>query len=62
MEERQTIFALGAGAITKIVYPKENRIERVFNVKSIEDYISRIDEMIRRKEEIMHTNIQKVKS
>ncbi len=53
MEERQTIFALGAGATTKIVYPKENRIERIFNVKSVEDYISRIDEMIHRKEEML---------
>lgn len=50
MEERQTILALGAGATTKVVYPKENRIERVFNVKSVEEYISRIDEMIQRKE------------
>lgn len=53
MEERQTIYALGAGATTKIVYPKENRIERIFNVKSVEDYISRIDEMIHRKEEML---------
>lgn len=50
MEERQTILALGAGATTKIVYPKENRIERIFNVKSVEEYISRVDEMIQRKE------------
>lgn len=50
MEERQTILALGAGATTKLVYPKENRIERVFNVKSVEEYISRVDEMIKRKE------------
>ncbi len=50
MEERQTILALGAGATTKVVYPKENRIERIFNVKSVEEYISRVDEMIKRKE------------
>lgn len=50
MEERQTILALGAGATTKVVYPEENRIERIFNVKSVEEYISRIDEMIQRKE------------
>lgn len=52
MEERQTIFALGAGATTKVVYPKENRIERIFNVKSVEEYISRIDEMIMRKKNV----------
>jgi len=52
MEERQTIFALGAGGITKVVYPEENRIERVFNVKNVEEYISRIDEMIQRKKDM----------
>ena len=50
MEEKQTIIALGAGGSTKIVYPEENRIERVENVKSVKDYIERIDEMIARKE------------
>lgn len=49
MEEKQTILAAGAGASTKTVDPKTDRIERVFNVKSIEDYIGRIDEMIERK-------------
>ena len=49
MEEKQTILAAGAGASTKTVDQKTNRIERVFNVKSIEDYIGRIDEMIERK-------------
>ncbi|HEY5584872.1 MAG TPA: coproporphyrinogen dehydrogenase HemZ [Ruminiclostridium sp.] len=48
MEERQSILACGAGAVTKIVFP-HNRIERAFNVKSVEEYISRIDEMIERK-------------
>jgi len=52
MEERQTIIALGAGAITKLVYPGENRIERVFNVKNVEEYIARIDEMIQRKKDM----------
>lgn len=49
MEEKQTILAAGAGASTKTVDPATDRIERVFNVKSIEDYIGRIDEMIARK-------------
>ena len=49
MEEKQSIIALGAGAITKLVYEDLARIERVANVKSLEDYISRIDEMIERK-------------
>ncbi len=49
MEERITILGAGAGATTK-VYEKENdHIYRIFNVKSLEDYIERIDEMIERK-------------
>ncbi|MDO4261845.1 MAG: coproporphyrinogen dehydrogenase HemZ [Eubacteriales bacterium] len=56
MEEKQTILAAGAGAISKLVlppserYPDENRIERVENVKDVGQYIDRIDEMIERKE------------
>ncbi|NCC14760.1 MAG: coproporphyrinogen dehydrogenase HemZ [Clostridia bacterium] len=49
MEEKQTILAAGAGATTKTVDPDTDKIERVFNVKSVEDYITRIDEMIERK-------------
>ena len=48
MEEKQTILSAGAGSTTKLVYP-DGRIERIFNVKSLEDYISRIDEMLERK-------------
>lgn len=49
MEEKQSIVAVGAGGSSKILYPAENRIERVENVKSVKDYIERIDEMIERK-------------
>lgn len=49
MEETNTIIGLGAGAISKRVFNLENRIERLPNVKFIEDYISRIDEMIEKK-------------
>lgn len=49
MEEKQIILALGAGGSSKFVFPGENRVERVENVKSLTDYISRIDEMIERK-------------
>lgn len=48
MEEVQTIVALGAGAITKRVYP-DGRIERCENVKEVAQYIERIEEMIERK-------------
>ncbi len=50
MDENQSNIALGAGAISKIYYPEENRIERVPNVSNYQIYIERIDEMISRKE------------
>ncbi len=48
MEEKQTIVALGAGSITKRVYP-DGRIERCENVKDVALYMEKIDEMIERK-------------
>lgn len=64
MEERQSIIAVGSGASTKIVVPEEKavidpktgnkkHIIRVENVKDVEQYINRIDEMIERKGEIL---------
>ena len=49
MEEKQTIMAAGAGATSKYVCHGENRIERAENVKNVDQYIERIDEMIERK-------------
>ncbi len=49
MEERQNILALGAGAVCKFVDYENNRIERLDNVKSLNDYITRIDDMIEKK-------------
>ncbi len=51
-EEKQTILALGAGAITKGVFP-DDRIERCENVKDVAQYIERIDEMIERKRRLL---------
>jgi coproporphyrinogen dehydrogenase HemZ len=53
MEEKQTIIAFGAGAVTKVIYPDKNRIERAFNVKSLEEYIKRVDEMVERKRKLL---------
>lgn len=53
MAERQSILAFGAGAITKIVFPSENRIERTDNVKEVSLYIERIEEMISRKRNLL---------
>lgn len=51
-EEVQTIVALGAGSISKWVYP-DGRIERRENVKDVGQYIERIEEMIDRKHTAM---------
>ena len=53
MEEKQTIIACGAGTTTKRLFPEENRIERAENVKNVEQYIERIDEMIARKDKLL---------
>jgi oxygen-independent coproporphyrinogen-3 oxidase len=52
MEEVQTIIALGAGSITKRVYP-DGRIERCDNVKDVALYIEKIDEMIDKKRTLL---------
>lgn len=52
MEEMQTIVALGAGTVTKRVYP-EGRIERCDCVKDVGLYIEKIDEMIERKKKLL---------
>ena len=56
MEERMDIIGLGAGSSSKIVVrpgqdnvTEGTRIDRIENCKSVDDYISRIDEMIGRK-------------
>lgn len=49
MEDTSSVIAIGAGAISKRVFNLENRIERQPNCKFINDYISRIDEMIEKK-------------
>ena len=52
MEEITDVIAAGAGGSTKLVYPDENRVERIENCKSVEDYIERFDEMLARKNNI----------
>ncbi|MGN0152797.1 MAG: coproporphyrinogen dehydrogenase HemZ [Wujia sp.] len=49
MEEMTDIVAAGAGGSTKLTFHAENRVERVENCKSVDDYIDRFDEMIERK-------------
>ena len=49
MEEIQSIVAMGAGSVSKCVHPN-GLIERCDNVKDIDLYLSKIDEMIERKD------------
>ena len=51
MEDKQNIVALGAGALSKFIFYEKQKIRRVENVKSLDDYIERIDEMIERKKQ-----------
>ncbi|MCB2288971.1 coproporphyrinogen III oxidase [Clostridium sp. CS001] len=55
IEEKQTIIALGADAVCKVVFLEENRHERFANLKDIKGYIERIDEMINKKIELLDT-------
>lgn len=57
MEEKQTIIGCGAGTTTKRLFAEENRLERAENVKNVEQYISRIDEMIERKRKLLSCNL-----
>lgn len=51
MEEKQTIVAIGAGSISKVVLD-DGRIERCDSVKDVSLYIEKVDEMIERKEKL----------
>ncbi len=53
MEEDQTILAIGAGGVSKRV--EGDRIERAFNVKSVEEYMARSREMMQRKRDLMQS-------
>lgn len=53
IEEKQTIIALGANAVTKVVFPATNRIERAANLKDLREYISRINEKIEEKIQLL---------
>lgn len=59
MEEQEDIVALGAGSACKMIrrnpdgsIATEQKVERCENVKDVEQYIARVDEMIERKREL----------
>ena len=53
MEELETIIAVGAGAISKIVNTPGKMDARIENVKDVRTYINNIDEMISRKDAVL---------
>lgn len=53
MEETASVLALGAGAISKWLFDRTLRIERAPNVRNIEQYIQRVDEMVERKRDVI---------
>lgn len=55
IEERQTIIALGAAAVSKVVFLEEDRLERFPNLKDLHEYVTRIDEMIEGKKKLLDT-------
>ena len=50
MEEALSVVACGAGAISKLVIPQENRIERLANIRDVKLYLERFDEQISKKQ------------
>ncbi len=60
MDEQQSIVALGAGGMTKVYFPSENRLERVPNVNNYEVYIDRLQEMLERKEQGLFNMIPEI--
>lgn len=55
MEDKETIIALGADAVTKVVYIDDDKLERFANIKDVREYVNRIDEMIHKKIELLDT-------
>ncbi len=48
MEEIRTVVSAGVGAVSKLV--RGDRIERIFNVKDVREYLNRAEEMRKRKD------------
>ncbi len=53
MEECHSVFALGAGGVTRLKAPHSEKISRIFNYKYPYEYIKDFDGLINRKSEII---------
>ncbi len=52
MEELHTVLALGGGGVSKLVWPKSGKIERIANPKYPQEYLREIDKLCREKERL----------
>ena len=53
MDETHSVFAVGAGAVTRLKAQNSGKIERIYNLKYPYEYIDRFDEIISRKNGII---------
>ncbi|OPL07965.1 MAG: hypothetical protein AVO33_02490 [delta proteobacterium ML8_F1] len=53
MEEQHPVLALGVGGVSKKIHSKDH-FDRVQNFRSVEDYLSRFDEVLQKKEQILN--------
>ncbi|KYH36016.1 oxygen-independent coproporphyrinogen-III oxidase-like protein HemZ [Clostridium tepidiprofundi DSM 19306] len=58
IEDRQTIIALGADSVSKVVYNDTGKIDRFGNVKDVKEYLKRIDEMIKNKLKLLDSFVR----
>lgn len=52
MEDKESIIGCGMAAMSKVYFKDEDRIERVSNFRSLEEYMTRFNEVIKKKEEL----------
>ena len=60
MEETTSVLALGAGGISKCVMRQEEKILRAPNIANIEQYIDRVDEMVKRKRDAFEEKAKRI--
>lgn len=55
IEDKQTIIAIGANGVSKIIFKDTNRIERYGNLKDVREYTKRIEEKVKGKIAFLET-------
>ncbi len=58
MEEKHTVIGCGAGTTTKVVIPGEDRVERLEDIKNIQEYLPRYQEVLDKKERFLQLHIR----